>query len=168
MSEQPAENTSMHIDPYERVWIWISVVTLVVFLIAITIAAFAMGIQVPGPESRVNPAALQTSGEFADPGLRELAPGVYEAYIRAGNNAWNFVPRTITVPAGSEVTFYVTSTDVQHGFKLQDTNINFMVLPGQVSKLTTTFDEPGTYQFICHEYCGAAHAAMFGEVIVEP
>ena len=89
--------------------------------------------------------------------------------------AWVFEPRTITVPAGSTITFYVTSADngpqlpaVQHGFKLQDTNVNMQVVPGHVSKLTVTLDEPGTYPYICHEFCGNGHAAMFGELIVEP
>jgi cytochrome c oxidase subunit 2 len=30
-----------------------------------------------------------------------------------------------------------------------------------------TFDKPGEYLFICHEYCGLAHQTMAGKVIVE-
>jgi cytochrome c oxidase subunit 2 len=80
------------------------------------------------------------------------------------------------IPAGSQVTFYATSMDVQHGFKITETNINMMVLPGQVSTLTTRFDKPGTYNVICHEYCGAGatgsivgtgHHTMYGQIIVE-
>ena len=103
---------------------------------------------------------------FAEPGLRELAPGRYEAYIVA--QAWAFNPATITVPQGADVTFYVTSRDIQHGFKVVDTNINMMVLPGQISTLRRTFDTPGTYNIICHEYCGIAHHTMYGQIIVEP
>jgi cytochrome c oxidase subunit 2 len=73
----------------------------------------------------------------------------------------------VTIRAGSEVTFYVTSIDVQHGFKIQDTNVNMQIVPGQVSKLTVTFDDPGTYDFICTEYCGSAHAQMYGTLTVE-
>ena len=73
----------------------------------------------------------------------------------------------ITVPAGSRVTFELTSRDVVHGFKIDDTPINVMVVPGQISKVTTTFDEPGEYLIVCHEYCGGGHHAMFGKVIVE-
>ncbi len=156
---------SMHIDPYERTWMIISVVLVVVFAVAIGVAGFAFGIQVPTPEQRVDPRTVAEEGPWAEPGLRELAPGKYEAYILS--QTWAFLPREITVPAGSEVTFYITSKDVQHGFKLQDTNLNVQVLPGQVSKLTVTLDEPGDYDYICTEYCGAAHAAMFGTVHVE-
>jgi len=159
---------SMHIDPYERTWIIVSLVLLVVFAVAIGVAGFALGIQVPSPEQRVDPRTVATdpNSPWSDPGLRELAPGKYEVYMLA--QTWQFLPREITIPAGSTVTFYVTTKDVQHGFKIQDTNINMQIVPGQVSKLTHTFEEPGRYNYICTEYCGAAHAVMYGTVIVEP
>ena len=159
---------SMHIDPYERTWIGVSIVLLVVFMVAIGVAGFALGIQVPSPEQRVDPrtVATDTNSPWSDPGLRELSPGKYEAYVLA--QTWAFLPREITVPAGSSVTFYVTSKDVQHGFKIQDTNVNMQIVPGQVSKLEIKFDEIGRYDYICTEYCGAAHAIMYGTVIVEP
>jgi cytochrome c oxidase subunit 2 len=60
----------------------------------------------------------------------------------------------------------VTSSDLQHGFKITDTNVNMQVVPGQVSKLSFTFDDLGEFPVICTEYCGQAHAAMFGSVEV--
>ena len=156
---------SMHIDPYEKNWIRLSIGLLVAFAIAVTVAGFAMGIQVPTPEQRVDPRTVAESGPWADPGLRELSPGKYEAYILA--QTWQFSPREMTIPAGSEITFYVTSKDIQHGFKLQDTNINMQIVPGQVSKLKVKFEEPGRYYYICTEFCGLGHAAMFGTLIVE-
>ncbi len=161
-----SDKTSMHVDPYERNWIILSIVLLIAFATTIAVAGFAFGIQVPSPEQRVDPRTIAEEGPWADPGLREIAPGKYEAYILA--QTWTFLPREISVPVGSEVTFYITSKDVQHGFKLQDTNLNVQIVPGQVSKLTITFDEPGDYNYICTEYCGAAHAAMFGTLHVEP
>jgi cytochrome c oxidase subunit 2 len=136
------------------------------FAVAISVAGFAFGIQVPSPEQRVDPRTVADSGPWADPGLRELSPGKYEAYILA--QTWSFLPREMTVPVDSEITFYITSKDVQHGFKLQETNLNVQVVPGQVSKLTITFDKPGDYDYICTEYCGSGHAAMFGTLHVEP
>lgn len=157
---------SMNIDPYEKNWIRLSIGLLIAFAVAISVAGFAMGIQVPSPEQRVDPKTVADAGPWSEPGLRTLQEGKkYEAYVLA--QTWQFVPREMTVPAGAEVTFYVTSKDVQHGFKLQNTNLNVQVIPGQVSKLTITIDEPGRYDYICTEYCGAAHAAMFGTLIVE-
>lgn len=160
----------MHVDRTEKAFIIGSIVLLVVFALAVGISGFAYGIQLPRPDQRVDPRTVATPGvsPFGAPAeerVRELAPGRYEAYILS--QAWNFSPREIRVPAGSTVTFYLTSRDVQHGFKLDNTNINMMVLPGQISTLRATFDTPGVYNFICHEYCGVAHHTMFGQLIVE-
>jgi cytochrome c oxidase subunit II len=166
-SQDPMAPTELpHVDRYEGAWMRISAVVLAIFFISIIVAAFAGGFQLPGVYERVDPTKLYEPGSpFAEPGLRELAPGKYELYIRA--QIWSFVPDEVHIPAGSEVTFYATSQDVLHGVKLQDTNINMMILPGQISKLTHRFDTPGTYEFICHEYCGQLHHTMYGRIIVE-
>ena len=156
----------LHVDRYEGAWMRISLVVLVGFFLAITVSAFSVGFQVPGVYQRVDPATLNLpDSPFANPEVRELAPGKYEAYIRA--QIWLFTPGEIRIPAGSTITFYVTSQDVQHGIKITGTNINMMILPGQISTLTATFDEAGTYNFVCHEYCGVQHHTMYGRIIVE-
>jgi cytochrome c oxidase subunit 2 len=143
---------------------------LQLFAIAIAISGIAYGIQVPAPHEQVNPNTVATPGNSpfgapVDERVRELAPGKYEAYVLA--QTWVFQPNEIRIPAGSELTLYVTSKDVQHGFMVQRTNINMMVIPGQVSQVTMTFDEPGEYNFVCHEYCGVGHQTMYGRLIVE-
>ncbi|MFN2200947.1 MAG: cytochrome c oxidase subunit II [Caldilineaceae bacterium] len=167
-SPDPMETKEMlHVDFFEATWMRITAVVIAVFFIAVVISAFAVGFQLPGVYERIDPTTLYDEGSpWADPGLRELAPGKYELYIRA--QIWSFTPNMVRVPAGSEVTFYVTSADVQHGFKLQDTNVNMMVLPGQINTLTAKFENPGTYDFVCHEYCGQLHHTMYGQLIVEP
>jgi len=157
----------IHVDSYERNWIRISIGFLVFFVIMITIAGLALGIQVPTDEGRVDPNTLDTAPFWSEPGLREIVPGEeYEVYIVA--RRFSFEPRNIAVPKGAHVTFWATSADVQHGFALEGTNVNMMVIPGQVSKLAAQFDEPGEYDFICHEYCGLGHAVMYGTLTVEP
>ena len=160
---------ALHVDPFERGWIIFSVVLLVLVASAVAVAAFGLGIQVPSPETRVDPktVASDPNSPWSKPGLREVVLGKqYDAYILS--KTWQYLPAEIRVPVGAKVTFYVTSMDVQHGFNIRDTNVNFQIVPGQVSKLSTTFKTPGTYPYICTEYCGAAHAAMYGAVIVEP
>jgi len=164
---ESSEHLNMHIDPTEKAWIRTAIVVLVIFAISVTIAGFMLGIQVPTEEQRVNPQTLQDAPPWSEPGVREIVPGEkYDVYVVA--KRFFYEPNSVEVPVGSEVTFYVTSTDVQHGFKIQDTNINFMVIPGEVSKLTATFEEAGTYDYICTEYCGLGHAVMFGSVTVTP
>ncbi|GAB4273624.1 MAG: ba3-type cytochrome C oxidase subunit II [Candidatus Promineifilaceae bacterium] len=160
----------MHVDRREKIYIIFSIIMLVTFATTLGVSAFVSGFQVPQPVEVVDPRTVATPGvsPFGDPveeRVRELAPNRYEAYILA--QTWSFLPREIRVPVGSTVTFYVTSKDVQHGFILEKTNINMMVLPGHISKLTATFDEPGTYNFVCDEYCGVGHHTMYGQLIVE-
>lgn len=156
----PESQLSMGIDPYERNWMRASVLLLVAFAATVTIAGFAMGFELPGADREVDPRTLLDTPPWDEPGVREVAPGVYEAYVIA--QTWAFVPREIEVPLGSEITIFVTSPDVQHGLKITDTNINMQIVPGHVSKLTYTADEVGEFPYICHEYCGSGHAAMFG------
>jgi cytochrome c oxidase subunit 2 len=155
----------LHIDKWEGIWIRISFALVTFFTICVIIAAFAFNIQLPGVTGRIDPNNLKAEGSpFATTGLRELAPGKYEAYMIA--RIWYFEGAPITVPVDSEVTFYVTSADIQHGFKVAGTNINMMSLPGQVSKLRAVFDKPGEYPIYCHEYCGTGHHTMYGTITV--
>ena len=164
------EKVKLHIDPTERGWMRAAILVLVIFAISVTIAGFMLGIQVPTEEQRVDPRTIENELPWSQPGVREIVPGEkYDVYLIA--KMWFFDPNTVPaagsdmeIPAGAEVTFYVTSVDVQHGFKIQGTNVNFMAVPGEVSKLTTVFDEPGSYDYICTEYCGTGHASMYGTV----
>jgi cytochrome c oxidase subunit II len=151
---------------FEIAWILPSIAIPIAMLVAIALTAFAMGVRVPGVAGRVDPTKLDQTVPFDQPGLRELAPGHYEAVITA--QTFLFTPNQLRVPAGAEVTFVLSSKDVIHGFKVENTPINVMVVPGQIARMTTTFREPGEYIFICHEYCGAGHHVMAGTIVVEP
>lgn len=166
-SHEPASEGSLHIDWWESLWIRISIAVLVVFAAAVFFSSTQLGIQVPGVHMRIDPRTLNDPAvsPFANPQVTEIAPGEYEAYVRA--QIWLFTPAEIKIPVGSKLTMYVTSQDVQHGVKVDRTNINMMILPGQVSKLSHTFTEAGIYNFICHEYCGVGHHTMYGRIVVE-
>lgn len=164
--QPPSEDLSMGIDPYERNWMLLSIALLVVFFATVSVAGFALGFQVNGADSEVDPRTVLDTEPWATPGLRQISDGHYEAYVVA--KTWVFEPRELEIPVGSTVDIFVTSPDLQHGFKITDTNINMQIVPGQVSKLTFTFDEVGEYPYLCHEYCGSGHATMFGVVKVVP
>lgn len=166
----------MIIDTTERRYIIISLLMVVAFGLALVVSSTAFSINLVSPEAQISPQTLATPGSSAYDGfaapienrVRELAPGKYEAYlIGYATKGWKWEPEEIRFPAGSEVTFYVTSGDVIHGLRVMDTNINVMILPGYVSKVTATFDTPRTYNFVCHEYCGILHHNMAGQIIVE-
>jgi len=151
---------------YELAWMLPSVALPVGMLATLAVTAFGAHIGLPGEAGRVDPAAVMQTAPFNQPGVVEIAPGRYEAHLVAG--IWFFTPPEIRVPEGSEVTFVATSKDVIHGFLVRAVNINAMLLPGQVTRVTARFDRAGTYPFLCHEYCGIAHHTMAGKIIVEP
>lgn len=152
-------------ERYERVFLVVSGAVLVVFLAALVWASVGMGIHLPGRAGEIDPATVGETPPFDEPGVREVSPGVYEVVVIG--RAWLFQPREIRVPAGAEVRIVATSADVVHGFSVEGTRVNMMLVPGQISEITTRFREPGEHLLICHEYCGMAHHRMFGKVIVE-
>jgi cytochrome c oxidase subunit 2 len=150
---------------FEFAWILPSVAIPVAVITAVIITAFAVGIRVPDIAGRIDPVAINNVAPFNEPGLRELAPGRYEATVIA--QTFLFTPNEIEIPAGSNVTFVLTSRDVIHGFKIVGTSVNMMAVPGQISKITAYFPEPGEYLILCHEYCGSGHHVMYGKIIVK-
>ncbi len=155
----------MRVHVYERAFLWVGAVMLVLFLGALSFATLAMGIQLPGKVSQVDPAQIRSQPPFNEPGLRQVGENEYEAVILG--QVWAFQPNEIRVPRGAEITFVATTADVIHGLHIENTRINMMLIPGQISKITYTFDEPGEHLMICHEYCGSGHHLMYGKVIVE-
>jgi len=150
---------------YELAWILPSIAIPVGMLVALVVTAFGVGIHLPGAEGRIDPTKVAQTPPFDQPGLVQVGPGRYEARIVAG--IWTFTPAEIRVPAGSTVTFVVTSRDLVHGLMIHKANINLVLLPGQIARVAARFDRPGEYPFLCHEYCGAAHHTMWGKVVVE-
>ncbi|WP_018175159.1 MULTISPECIES: hypothetical protein [unclassified Thioalkalivibrio] len=71
---------------------------------------------------------------------------------------------------GEPVQFRVTSQDVNHGFAIYDEDMTLLTqtqaMPGYTNILEYTFEQPGTYQVLCLEYCGVAHHAMVAELTV--
>ena len=150
---------------YELAWILPSIALPVGMLVALTVTAFGAGIHLPSDVGRVDPRHVTESAPFDQLGVEQIAPGQYEVRMLA--QIWAFAPAEIRVPAGSTVHFWVTSKDVVHGLFIPRSNVNVMVLPGQIAHVEARFDRPGEYPVICHEYCGIAHHTMAGKIIVE-
>lgn len=156
----------MEIHRYEKIWMGISITAIIVMLIALILTSFGVGVSLPGAAGSVDPRDLINQPPFDKPGVYEVSPGKYRVVMIAFT--WSFNPAEVRVPVNSEVTFEITSRDVTHGVLLEGTNLNIMVIPGQVAKTTVKFTKPGNYQYVCHEYCGVGHQAMAGKVIVVP
>lgn len=157
----------MEIHKYETLWFAASLLLIVGFIGTITYGAVGVGIEmVDDSGGTVNPDNLSDHERFGDTGVHQVNDTHYEVNMIAVHPS--FIPNEIEIPAGSTVTFYMTASDVTHGFKLVDSNLNTMIIPGQITEMTAEFDEPGEYGFVCHEYCGSLHHEMAGNLSVVP
>lgn len=163
----------MHIHRFEKLWIGLSLFLIACFIGIVMFGFTVLDLKVPGGDpsgKTIDPKSLMET-EFGNPGVRKVDNGKaeYEVYMVA--RKFLFQPSTgqpLTLPADTRVTFRMTSPDVIHGLEVVGTNINAMAIPGQIATFTTVFPEPGTYGLICHEYCGAAHHTMQGQIKVVP
>lgn len=155
----------MHVDLYEKIWMWASAALIAVFLGAIVLVAGAQTVRPPSHLETVDPATIYEHPEFGMPGVREAPDGGVVVTVLA--EMFAFSPDPIVVPSGRPVTFRITSADVIHGFQVVGTNANAMAVPGYVSQFTLTFPDPGEYLVLCHEYCGLEHHNMMGKLMVE-
>ena len=88
--------------------------------------------------------------------------------VEALQFGWNISQTSFKV--GEPIEFDVTSADVNHGFGIYDEDMNLIAqtqaMPEYVNKVYITFDEPGTYEVLCLEYCGLAHHLMIATLEV--
>lgn len=156
----------MKVHTYERAFLVLGAALIILCGAALVYASVGMGIHLPGRVGMIEPSRVYSTPPFNRPGVRQTGPNEYEVVVVA--QAWAFVPAEIRVPAGADVTFIGTTIDVIHGFYVAGTRVNLMLIPGQISRNTYRFTEPGEHLLICHEYCGLGHHTMSGKVIVEP
>lgn len=166
----------MEIHRYEKLWFAAALVLIVAFIATVTYGAVGAGISMIDDEGgEINPDHLfgEETAELSEEHERFAERGVfesddpdidYEAYIVARHP--QFLPRVVEVPEGSTVQFYITAEDVIHSYDVVGTNVNTMVIPGQVAQFTVEFDDPETHGVICTEYCGSLHHEMEGELRV--
>ncbi|MCD1261018.1 cytochrome c oxidase subunit II [Paenibacillus athensensis] len=156
----------MHIHRLEKIWLTVGITMLFVFLAVLGVSAFAMGTKPPSEHHhRIDPTQVDTTAPFDKPGLTKIGDNEYEAVMTAFT--FGYAPDNMEIPAGATVHFTVTSKDVVHGFAIPGTNVNMMIVPGEISQITHTFTEPGEFLVLCNEYCGGAHEWMKTKIIVK-
>ncbi|WP_336327421.1 cytochrome C oxidase subunit II [Halovenus sp. HT40] len=166
----------MEIHKYEKFWFGLSLLLIVAFIGTITYGAVGAGVEMVSDDGgNVEPDNIAENEKFQkyqNANATKVDDGEYAVAVQALQFA--FLPGTgqpIRVPENSEVTFYITSSDVTHGFNIVGTNVNTMAIPGQMGEMTVEFgeyDEPETFGIVCHEFCGAGHENMAGQIEVVP
>ena len=147
----------------EYVWIGVIVAMLASFAGTLLYVGETMGIWTPENAVTCDVKRLE---EYIEPGVREIAPGVYEVNIIGRQWAW--IPSKIVLQDPRKVIFRVTSADVIHGFEIVGTPVNVMVLPGYIAEVTwiPPRDLNGTLLIVCNEYCGIGHDRMVAELVI--
>ncbi|MEH7235155.1 cytochrome c oxidase subunit II [Bacillus sp. JJ1562] len=153
----------MHLD--EKIWLTISFGMIMGFMLLTGYQTFALEMGPPSNMETIDPQKVDETAPFDKPGVYQIGENEYEVVMTL--EIFSFNPGKIEVPAGSKVHFIMTSKDVVHGFQVAGTNLNAMVMPGHIQKITQTFDEPGEYLVLCNEYCGAGHQLMATTITVK-
>jgi len=92
-------------------------------------------------------------------------PGLHEIDLEA--KRFEYTPSEIRVKKGDILILRLTSTDVDHGFTIDEYDIK-VDLPAKETKiLQFTADKAGEFAYYCSIYCGSEHESMKGKLIVE-
>jgi cytochrome c oxidase subunit 2 len=92
-------------------------------------------------------------------------PRVHE--IQVALKKYEFSPSTLRVKRGERVRLTLAALDHDHGFKLEEFDINHKVEKGRTATVEFTADKVGRFQFRCSNVCGLGHRGMKGTLIVE-
>ena len=153
-----------HGERTERRWAAVAVAVLALLVVMATFAALYHGAM---PQSRVetaDPRTLHLAGEFIESNLGSALEPDGSVTVRAIGQQYSFTPSCIVVPTDTPVRFRATSADVVHGFLIDGTNINLMLVPGYISSLRARFETPSERLMPCHEFCSVGHEGMWGRI----
>lgn len=79
----------------------------------------------------------------------------------------NPVSGELHLPINTPTTIHITSRDVIHGFWLPEFRMKADMVPGLITTIRITPTMLGTFRIVCSEFCGVAHGAMHGSVVVQ-
>lgn len=150
----------------ERRW---AATSIAIIALLVVMAAYAGVHQAVMPQSRIetaDPRTLHLAGEFIESNLGSDLQPDGSVMVRAIGQQYSFTPQCIVVPTGTPINFRATSADVVHGFLIDGTTVNTMLVPGYVSTISTRFETPGERHMPCHEFCGTGHEGMWGKLRV--
>ncbi|MEX0787540.1 MAG: cytochrome c oxidase subunit II [Anaerolineales bacterium] len=129
--------------------VWTLIPTVLVTVIGVYSFQVLTKIELPGPNPMVvEVTSRQFSWEFHYP-------------------EFDLTSTELHLPVNQPVRFQIASEDVIHSFWVPAFRAKRDATPGQISELSIQPLEIGRYPVRCAELCGAGHAGMVAEVIVE-
>lgn len=95
-----------------------------------------------------------------------LASAAQEPVIKIVAQRFRYTPNEIVLKKGQTAVLEFTSLDFVHGFNIPDLKIRADLPPGKVTTVRVRFDEAGSYDFLCDNFCGDGHEEMAGRFVV--
>jgi len=166
MQPSPSDDEVDHAERVEHRWATISVAILVLLVAMATFAALHLAAMPQARVETVDPRTLHLGGEFIESNLGSAPEPDGSVTVRGIGQQYSFTPSCMVLPTNTLITLRATSADVVHGFLIDGTNINLMLVPGYVSSLNARFETPGERLMPCHEFCGMGHEGMWGRIKV--
>src|SRR5260370_35072281 len=114
---------------------------------------------------RVRGQAPTSTSPALDSAIAGSTNEVHEIKVTA--KKYEFDPNPITVKKGEHVRLLITALDHDHGFKIEEFNINQLIKKGTTAKIDLTPEKTGTFNFHCSHFCGMGHCKMHGELLLE-
>lgn len=139
-----------HMEDNPRLEVTWTVLPLITVIVFAYLGAYSLGkTRMVDPDAIViNVVARQWSWQFEYPGTDVFTDKLY-------------------LPLDRQVVLHMQSTDVIHSFWVPEFRIKQDIVPGRVTELRITPTLAGPYKVRCAELCGASHAYMETDVIVE-
>jgi cytochrome c oxidase subunit 2 len=170
MSEQvsPAapDDGAEQSERVERRWAAVAAALMLLLTAMVVFAALQHATLPQAQLQTVDPRTLHLQGEFIESNLGSAVEPDGSVIVRLVGQQFSFTPQCLLVPTDTPITFRGTSADVVHGFLIEGTTINLMLVPGYVSSLPARFETPGDRHMPCHEFCGLGHEGMWAGVKV--
>jgi cytochrome c oxidase subunit 2 len=90
--------------------------------------------------------------------------------VRITAERFQFTPSEVSVTAGTEIEFQLTSEDTAHGFRILGQSVDITIPKRGRGEASVRFTPPaaGRYVFECSRMCGAGHSFMRGTIVVKP
>ena len=79
---------------------------------------------------------------------------------------YSYAPGEITLKKGEPVILVLSSTDVTHGLKIPEMNVNSEIKKGKETEITLTPKETGHFVGKCAHFCGKGHGSMMLQINV--
>jgi cytochrome c oxidase subunit II len=124
------------------------------------------------PAAIVTGLAIYSYATLAD--IETPAPDAIRVEVTGRQFAWDFYypdrdvhSPELHVPRGRQVYLQIRSADVVHAFWVPDFRVKKDAMPDRVTEVRFTAEKDGTFPVVCSRLCGAGHAYMRSNVIVQ-